>query len=497
MDRNLLDKIQAAQRGAMDDARSEALAHLRANGRLTARETIGLLLDHDGIVEYGALAGASSQVEDSAAADGLIACAGRIKGQAVLAAAFDETVRDGTISDRNARKLSRLMYLAVEHRWPLIIVANGQGARLDDHRTPPPILAHTRGRWDIYDGLAELSGWAPTIVIVTGDARGAHAGIASLADLVIATRAATFADGAAFTAPEYAKSGDVDVLVDDQHAAIATAQRYLDLYDPAAERTTGKIDPGHDDMADVIPENRRRPYDMRRIITAFSDEGSTLELNRDFGRSMLTYFARLEGRAIGIFANQPKSPLAGAIDADAADKAARFVERCNAYGLPIVSFVDNPGYMVGPQAESEGIARHHARPLGALHHRDVPLYTVQLRKAYGLGPYAMSGFGSGRRVPELKLAWPSVESGGMSLEGAAFLVKRKEILAAPTREEGIRIRDEYAETMRDAASGVRAGRTFAFDDIIDPRATRPTIAGMIHRTPRELPANKPHPIDPR
>ncbi len=389
------------------------------------------------------------------------------------------------------------MYLAIEHRWPLIIMANGQGARLDDPRTPPPILAYTRGRWDIYDGLAEMSGWAPTIAIVSGDARGAHAGIASLADLVIATKTATFADGRAFTAPEYAKTGDVDVLVDDEHAAIATARQYLDLYNPATEGTRGEIHPTHDDMADVLPENRRRPYDMRRIITAFSDDGSALELNRDFGRSMLTYFARVEGRAIGIFANQPKSPLAGAIDADAADKAARFVERCNAYGLPIVSFVDNPGYMVGPQAESEGIARHHARPLAALHHRDVPLYTVQLRKAYGLGPYAMSGFGAGRRVPELKLAWPSVESGGMSLEGAAFLVKRKEILAASTREEGIKIRDAYAETMRDAASGVRAGRTFAFDDIIAPPATRSTIAAMIHRSPRRLPAEKPHPIDPR
>ena len=497
MDSALLAKIQAAHENVRDTARAEPLEALRRAGRLTAREALTTLLDPGSAIEYGPLAGATSRPEDDQAADGLVAVAGEVDGQPVVAAAFDESVRGGTISDRNARKLARLLYLAVTHRWPVVIFANGAGSRLDDPSPPPPILTYTRGRWDIYDGLAELSGWVPTIVIVSGAARGAHVGLATLADLVIATESASFADGTGFTASESARTGDVDVLVADESAAIATARQYLDLYNPAAEGDAGPAAPQADTIADVIPDNRRRPYDMRHIVTAFADDGSTLELNSAFGRSMLTYVARLEGRAIGIFANQPKSPLAGAIDAAAADKASRFVERCNAYGLPIVSFVDNPGYMVGPQAESEGIARHHARPLAALHHRDVPLVTVQLRKAYGLGPYAMSGFGAGRHVPALKLAWPSVESGGMSLEGAAYLVKRKEILAAPTREEGIKIRDAYAESMRDAASGVRAGRTFSFDDVIDPRDTRSRIATLIGRLPRQLPSVKPHPIDPR
>ena len=212
---------------------------------------------------------------------------------------------------------------------------------------------------------------------------------------------------------------------------------------------------------------------------------------------MITAFARLGGHTIGIFANQPTSRLAGAIDAEAADKAARFVELCDAYEFPLVSFIDNPGYMVGPQAEQEGIARHHARPLSALHHRSVPLYSVQLRKAYGLGPYAMSGFGSSRVMPDLRLAWPSVESGGMSLEGAAYLVKRKEILAASSPEEARAIRDSYAETMRDAASGLRAGRTFAFDDIVHPLETRDRILAMLERVPRRFGAAKKHPIDLR
>ena len=239
---------------------------------------------------------------------------------------------------------------------------------------------------------------------------------------------------------------------------------------------------------------------MRQVISAFSDENSVIELGEKWGRSMLTVFARINSHSVGIFANQPKSPLAGAIDSAAADKASRFIEMCDAYGLPLISFIDNPGYMVGPQSEREGIARHHARPLTALHHRSVALFSVQIRKAYGLGPFAMSGWGSAHRVPELRLAWPSVESGGMSLEGAAYLVKRKEILAAKTKEDARAIRDEYAENSRDSGSGLRAARSLQFDDVIEPTATRQLISSMLHRSPRAKPSAseaKKKWIDPR
>jgi acetyl-CoA carboxylase carboxyltransferase component len=159
-----------------------------------------------------------------------------------------------------------------------------------------------------------------------------------------------------------------------------------------------------------------------------------------------------------------------------------------------VSFVDNPGYMVGPKSEAEGMARHHARPLASLHARDVPLCSVQVRKAYGLGPYAMSGWGSSRNAPLLKLAWPSVESGGMSLEGAAYLVKRKEIQAAASASEALEIRNAYADRMRESTTGVRAGRTYQFDDIIRPDQTRERISGMLARIPRRRPVDPP-PVD--
>jgi acetyl-CoA carboxylase carboxyltransferase component len=284
---------------------------------------------------------------------------------------------------------------------------------------------------------------------------------------------------------ELAKRGDVDRVEPDEPAAVDAIRAYLSFCLP--DRDVGPESNTYASIADIIPENRRRPYDMRKVVDAFADAGSAFELAAGFGRSMLTVLARLNGKAIGIFANQPRSPLAGAIDPDAADKATRFVELCDAYGLPLVSFVDNPGYMVGPQVETAGMARHHARPLAALHHRSVPLCSVQIRKAYGLGPFAMSGWGTSRNAPLLRLAWPSVESGGMSLEGAAYLVKRKEIAAAKTAAEALEIRNAYADRMRDSTSGLRAGRIFQFDDVIDPSATRARIGAMLARIPRRRP----------
>lgn len=500
---------------AMDAARPDAVAAVHAAGHTTARERLASLLDADSFIEYGVLAGASSSVDDAAAADGLVAGTGLVCGKPVTAASYDRTVLNGTQSERNQRKLGRLIYLSKTHRWPFVCFVDGDGARPGDPSPGPPIVIAPRGRWDLYDGLAELSGWAPTIAIVSGRALDGNAGIAMLSDFVVATKNSTLGSWGTWQAPQehlspghlhetpptlravedYERTGNIDLIVEDEAAAISAVQKYLAYY--LCDLPDGKTASTHAEIASIIPENRRRPYDMRKVISAFADADSVMELAAGWGRSMLTVLARLGGRSVGIFANQPKSPLAGAIDSDAADKASRFIELCDAYEFPLISFIDNPGYMVGPQAEREGIARHHARPLAALHHRSVPLCSVQIRKAYGLGPYAMSGYGSSRVVPELRLAWPSVESGGMSLEGAAYLVKRKEIRAAKTEAEALAIRNNYAEQMRDQTSGLRAGRNFMFDDIVDPLETRDRIIAMLERLPRSLSPRKKHPIDPR
>ena len=469
---------------------------------MTARERIAAIVDKDSIVEYGRLAGDTTSIEDSAPADGLITVIGNYRGHPIAVASYDETVLDGTMSDRNVRKLNKLIYLAIEHRWPLICFANGEGSRLGDGHHPPPIMAQTRGRYDLYDGFAQMSGWAPTISIISGRARDSHVGIAVLSDIVITTKQSVFAasgsPGSERTGEELSKYGEIDYLAETESETITITRKLLDMYFEVPCEAIQSSE--HAELENIIPENRRRPYDMRRVITAFSDKDSVIELGEKWGRSMLTVFSRVNSHSVGIFANQPKSPLAGAIDSAAADKASRFIEMCDAYALPLISFIDNPGYMVGPQSEREGIARHHARPLTALHHRSVPLFSVQIRKAYGLGPFAMSGWGSARKVPELRLAWPSVESGGMSLEGAAYLVKRKEIRAAKTQEDARRIRDEYAEKTRDAGSGLRAARSLQFDDVIEPSATRPLISSMLNRSPRNIPSGSERKktwIDPR
>ena len=504
LDSRLTDQIETARERALDPARPDIVAAVHARGRMTARERLARLLDADSLIEYGALAGETTAPDDAQPADGLVGGPGLIGGHPVVAASYDATVRSGTQSDRNQRKMARLIYLAVTHRWPFVCFIDGDGARPTDPLPPPPILVAPRGKWGLYDGLAELSGWAPTVAVLSGRALDGHVGIAMLSDFVVATGDSEFGGRTDGEAPDvvpattYAAEGNVDLIVDDEVAAIDAARRYLGFYlDADGDRSSITADPGAQHIAEVVPDNRRRPYDMRRIVRAFADADSTLELGAAWGRSMLTVLARLGGRTVGIFANQPRSPLAGAIDAAAADKAARFVELCDAYDFPLVSFIDNPGYMVGPQAERDGIARHHARPLAALHARTVPLASVQVRKAYGLGPYAMSGWGSSRVVPDLRLAWPSVESGGMSLEGAAFLVKRKEIQSAETPAEALAIRDAYAEKMRDSASGLRAGRGFMYDDIVAPADTRARIMALFDRLPRRLSTHKKHPIDSR
>lgn len=495
MDDELIAEIRAARAAASDEGRPDAVAAAHAAGQLTARERVLALLDPGSFVEYGALAESAPDEPGEGPADGLVCGPGQVASMPVVVASYDRSVHNGTQNPRNDRKLGRVLYLAKRYRWPAVLFLDGDGGRAPGGGEGG--LMSVGGRAPTYEALAELSGWAPTVGVIAGTALTGHAAMAMLCDLVVATRGSHLG-GAVPSDPLrpvelHEQSGDIDLLADDEPAAIAAVRRYLGYWLTA--RTECRLSATAATIGDIVPDDRKRPYDMRRVIAAVADEGSVLELRPNRAKAMLTAFARLGGHAVGIFANQPLSPIAGAIDAAAADKAARFIELCDAYGLPLVSFVDNPGYMVGPKAEQEGIARHHLRPLMAIHHRSVPLYSVQLRKAYGLGPSAMSGFGNSRVSPDLRLAWPTVESGGMSLEGAAYLVRRREILAAETREEALAIRDDYASTIRDLGSGLRAGRTFAFDDIVEPSDTRARIIAMLDLTDHVRPAVKPHYID--
>jgi acetyl-CoA carboxylase carboxyltransferase component len=465
--------------GELDTARSSA----RRGVASTGLERIAALCDPDSFVEYGELAG-SSVAEGHGAAASLVCGLGRIGGYPAVIAAPGGV---GPLPAVSIAKLDRVLFMAVENGWPFVCFIDA--ASEAPGGTFGPSLGLGGTRIGLFDGLCELSGRAPVVAILDGTALDRYAAIASLSDFVVAVRGSFLGDSpdACLPIEEHERIGDVDLIVADMAQAVLAARQFVTYL--LADEASGVPSPRADSVADVIPENRRRAYDMRRVIEAIADDRSVLELRPNWGTSMITSLARLDGRTVGIFANQPRSRIAGAIDADAADKMARFIELCDAYSVPLLSLIDSPGFHIGPEAERGGIARHHVRTLSALEHRDVPLYCVQIRKAYGLGPLVMRG-SWGHLPPEIRLAWPTVETGGMSLEGAAYLARRKEILAAKTPEEARQIRDDYAETLRARDSGLRAGQNFSFDDIIHPAETRDRIIAMLNLKPRVRRAEK-------
>jgi acetyl-CoA carboxylase carboxyltransferase component len=352
-----------------------------------------------------------------------------------------------------------------------------------------------------------MSGWAPTVAVVSGRAFAGNATIAGHSDLVIATRGSAVgmggpplveqALGIKVTPEElgavemHEKSGGIDLLVADEPAAIAAAKRYLRFF--LHEEDSAEPSPTADSIASIVPENRRRAYDMRKVVHALVDSESLFELRPNWAKTVITTLARMGGKTVGLLANQPMSNRVGAIDADACDKITRFVQLCDAFDFPLVSLIDNPGFMIGPDAERAGIARRHARTIMAHVHRTVPLYCVQIRKGYGLGPAAMGGM-YGRC--DLSLAWPTCETGGMGLEGAASLAQRDQIAAAGDDQAAIRaIREEYAAEVRRGKSGLSAGRNNSFDDIVDPAETRDRIIAILRFNQRAVRTQKKHYID--
>ncbi len=273
--------------------------------------------------------------------------------------------------------------------------------------------------------------------VVSGRSFAGNASIAGMSDVCFATRGSAIgiggpplveaALGVKVTPEELAPSemqeriGGIDLLIDTDAEGAELVRRYLSYF--LVERTDGTQSPTHDTIRSIVPDNRRGLYDMRKVVRALADEDSVFELRPQWATAAITSLARIGGHAVAVIANQPLSPIAGAIDSDAADKLARFISLADAYDLPIISLMDNPGFMLGPDAERGGIARHHARPLMAQVHRTVPLFLIHIRKAYGLGPMAMGGM---FQPTDLRLAWPTVEAGGMALEGAAALIQRRE-----------------------------------------------------------------------
>lgn len=503
----------------LDAHRPEAVARRRARGQRTARENIAALCDAGSFVEYGALAlAAQARRRDhddlvrNTPADGMVTGIGSVNGalfgeaaSRCVVMAYDATVLAGTQGMRNHQKTDRLLRIAAEQRLPVVLFAEGGGGRPGD--TDMPIVAGLHV--PTFAAYARLSGQVPVVGIAAGRCFAGNAALLGCSDVVIAARASNIGMGGPAMveggglgrfAPEQigpsdvlSKSGVIDVLVDNEVAAVDVARRYLSYFQGRLPAPEGGIFPSADPLRlrDVLPENRVRVYDMRSVMSGIVDAGSLLELRAGFGAGIFTALARIEGRAVGMIASNPVH-LGGAIDADAADKAARFMQLCDAFGLPIVSLVDTPGFMVGPEIETRAQVRHASRMFVVGAQLQVPLLAVVLRKGYGLGAMAMTG--GGFHAPLATAAWPSGEFGAMGLEGAVRLGFSRELDAVPEGPERDALYERLVDQQYAAGKAINMASTLEIDAVIDPAETRNWLAQGLATA--RVPARRGRFIDP-
>lgn len=479
-----------------DAARPEAVARRHALGLRTARENIADLCDPGSFVEYGALAIAAQSSRRSlddlqrhTPADGIVTGIGSVnsawfgeEASRCVVMAYDATVLAGTQGARNHQKTDRLLGVALEQRLPVVLFAEGGGGRPGD--TDWPVVAGLH--LSTFASHARLSGQVPVVGIAAGRCFAGNAALLGCCDVIIATRGSNVGmggpamiegGGLGVYRPEeigpseiQSRNGVIDVLVEDEVAAVHAARHYLSFFQGRVSEWDW-TDPLA--LREAVPENRVRAYDVRAVMRGVADAGSLLELREGFGRSVLTALARIEGRPVGLLASNP-AHLGGAIDADAADKAARFVQLCDVHGLPIVSLIDTPGFLVGPQAEAQAQVRHVSRLFLAAARKRVPWLAVVLRKAYGLGAMALAG--GSLHAPMATAAWPTGEFGAMGLEGAVRLGYRKELEAQPEgpAREALFERLLAEQVARGAALNI--AQTLEIDTVIDPADTREWLA---------------------
>jgi acetyl-CoA carboxylase carboxyltransferase component len=475
-----------------DASRAQALAKRHALRLRTARENLADLCDPGSLVEYGALAVAaqrSRRSEDdlrrNTPADGMVTGLASINGALfkperarAVVMAYDATVLAGTQGMRNHQKTDRMLAIALQQRLPVVLFAEGGGGRPGDVDMPIVAGLHI----GTFASFARLNGQVPVLAIVAGRCFAGNAALAGCADVIIATRASNLGMGGpamveggglgVYTPEQIGPSavqhanGVIDILVEDEAAAVAAARQYLSYFQGSLADWQA---PDTLRLRERVPQNRLRVYDSCAVLSDLVDVGSLQLLRTGFGLGIHTALARIEGRPIGILANNPQH-LGGAIDADAADKAARFMQLCNAHGLPLLSLVDTPGFMVGPDTEAQAQVRHVSRMFIAAAHLRVPFFSVVLRKGYGLGAMAMCA--GSLHAPLFTVAWPTGEFGAMGLEGAVRLGYRKELEAqpeGPARETLFEqlLAQEYAR-----GGALNMATTLEIDAVIDPADTR-------------------------
>jgi acetyl-CoA carboxylase carboxyltransferase component len=497
-DRDDLAELLARRALTEDAARPEAVERRHAAGGRTARENLADLVDPGSFVEYGRFAIAAQRGRRELAdliertpADGLIGGTARVNGElfgeraACAVLSYDYTVLAGTQGALGHRKKDRLFELIERMRLPTVFFAEGGGGRPGDTDYPVVSALDTRA----FALWARLSGLVPRIAVVHGRCFAGNAVIAGCSDLIVATESASLgmggpamiAGGGLGEVPPdevgpvamQAPNGVVDLVVADEAEATAATKKLLAYFQGA---TPPGPEPDQAALRELVPERARRAYAVAPIVETLADEGSVTFLRPRFAPEMATALARIEGRPLGIVANDTRH-MAGAITSDASDKAARFLQLCDAFGLPVVSLVDTPGFMVGVDAEATGLVRHASRLLVAGGSLKVPLVAVVLRRGYGLGAQAMTG--GSLHEPLLTVAWPSAHLGPMGLEGAVRLGLRKELAEIAEEAERERRVRELTALAEENARALNAAALFELDDVIDPAETRGLIASTL------------------
>ncbi|WP_405641334.1 carboxyl transferase domain-containing protein [Streptomyces sp. NBC_00019] len=488
----------------LDENRPEAVAKRHALGRRTARENIEDLCDAGSFTEFGALAVAAQRrrrsLDDlirSTPADGMVTGTARVGDEPCVVMSYDYTVLAGTQGLQNHRKTDRMLELAEERRLPVVLFAEGGGGRPGDTDTTAVAGLDVT----TFQRMGRLSGLVPLVGVVSGRCFAGNAALLGCCDVVIATPEASIGmggpamiegGGLGVYRPEevgplsvQVPNGVVDIAAADEAEAVRVARRYLSYF----QGPQGSWEaPDQRLLRHAIPENRRRAYDVRAVVRGLADSGSVLELRAGFGIGVLTSLVRIEGRPLGLIASNP-AHLGGAIDRDAADKTARFLQLCDAFGLPVVSLCDTPGFMVGPDAERTATVRHFARLFVTGANLRVPLVSLVLRKAYGLGAMAMMG--GSTRAPLATAAWPSGEFGGMGLEGAVRLGYRKELAAITDPVERTRTFEARVAELYERGKAVNTAAALEIDAVIDPAGSRDWILAALQRCPVPQPGHRP------
>ncbi len=506
-----LAEVRQRHQAGLDPARATAVEKRHGRGKRTARENLAQLVDPDSFVEYGPVVIAAQrrrrELDDLIAntpADGLIGGVGDVNGELVGSAAaktvimsYDYTVLAGTQGYQNHRKKDRLIEVAQQLQTPVVFFTEGGGGRPGDTDPPGVSGLDCLAFW----WFAELSGTVPLVGIASGYCFAGNAAILGCCDVVIATEDSNIGMGGpamieggglgVFAPREIGpidvqrSNGVIDIVVADESEAVEVAKQYLSYFQGP---TTGWVAPDQTLLRDVVPPDRLRAYDIRRAIDGLFDENSVLELRAGFGVGMVTALARLEGRPVGVIANNP-THLGGAIDSDGADKAARFMQLCDAHGLPVITLCDTPGMMVGPDVEATALVRHCSRLFVTGANLSVPTITVVTRKAYGLGAQAMMG--GSTKAPLACLSWPTGEFGGMGLEGAVRLGYRKELEAVEDDAAREELFQQMVDRMYEHGKAVNVASHFEIDDVIDPADTRRWITTLLEAAPPPVTGQRP------